>query len=162
MKRSFYVVIPFAILALGSGIFAATKPKPTLVGYLNSDAVLSAHPKFSTIKTLKQQADKDLKPTVDKLKTLETKIQSGKATAKEKKDYQALLKTYASLTKKWGDKTQKALEPIYKSVDSAVKSYANKNKYGIIIDQKIAAQSKLVIYGNPDADLTDAVAKLVK
>lgn len=149
------------------GFFAASpliaQNQPVLkVGFMDSQKVVQAHPRYKEIQAVIEQAQKELKPLEDQLKTLQPKIQAGTATAKEQQDFQTLRNAYQQASQKWAERRAKALEPITKEIDVQIDKFARAQGFGIILDRRVASSSGLVLYGDDSLDVTDEVAKMVK
>ncbi|MER3481388.1 MAG: hypothetical protein C4327_13210 [Meiothermus sp.] len=150
------------------GVMMATSPliaqnQPVLkVGFMDSQQVVQAHPRYKEVQAVMEQAQKELKPMEDQLKALQPKIQAGTATAKEQQDFQTLRNAYQQASQKWAERRAKALEPITKEIDVQIAKFARAQGFGIILDRRVASASGLVLYGDDSLDVTDPVAKLVK
>lgn len=162
MKRPLWIFLMLALIGLGTLPLAQKKDVPTRVGFIDAETVIAAHPGYGKVKAVREQADKELAPLVEKLKSLEEKLQSGKATAKDRQDYQVLLEAYNKAKAKWAPKIQKALDPIVKEVDQVVAEVAKAQGFAVIMNRRVAAQSNLVVYADPSTDLTQAVVEALK
>ncbi|MFX7325204.1 hypothetical protein ABTI82_19140, partial [Acinetobacter baumannii] len=86
--------LALALGALLTPMLAQNRNVATRLGFVDADALVQAHPDYKKVQDLQAQARKELSPLEEKIKPLEAKIRSGQATAKERQDYEALLKTY--------------------------------------------------------------------
>ncbi len=155
---------PLAALLLALGalltpMWAQNRNVATRVGFVDADALVQAHPDYKKVQDLQAQARKELAPLEEKLKPLDQKIRSGQATAKERQDYEALLKTYQDTLKKWQDRQNPVLKPILEEVDQALAKVAKAQGFAVVMSRQVAAQSGLVVYADEDTDLTQAVIR---
>ena len=159
MKRT--ALVSFALLFAMIGVLGLSQNKeiPSRVGYIDAQKVIEAHPKYDEIKSLRTQADAELKPIAEQLRALEPKIRDGSATAKERQDFDNLQKVYAQASKKWQDKINAALAPITKEIDATIARVAAQNGFAMILSANVAGQSGLVVYASPDIDVTDLVIR---
>lgn len=159
MKRGLFFIPVLLGLLLGGGLLAQDKTVVTRIGYIDTDAILQAHPQFAKVKEVQTQAQGELKPLQDQIKALEAKIQGGTATAKEQQDYQALAKGYQDTLKKWQDKQDGVINPITEAINGVVAKVAQEQGFAIVMDKRVAGTSGLIVYADPGLDLTDAVVK---
>ncbi|WP_038045934.1 OmpH family outer membrane protein [Thermus caliditerrae] len=162
MKRFSLAALFLALGALLTPMLAQNKNVPTRVGFVDADALVQAHPDYKKVQDLQAQARKEIAPLEDKLKPLAQKVQSGQATAKERQDYDALLKTYQDTVKKWQDRQNPLLKPILEDVDQAIAKVAKAQGFAVVMSRQVAAQSGLVVYADEDTDLTQAVVRELK
>jgi len=151
-----------ALLALASWPLAQNKEVPSRVGFIDAEAVIRAHPRYAEVAKLQEQADAELKPLVEKLRALEQKIASGQATAKDREDYQVLTEAAKKVSEKWTPKIQEKLEPLIKEVDQVVAQVAQELGFSVIMNRRVAASSNLVVYADPNTDITQAVIEALK
>ncbi|WP_018111152.1 OmpH family outer membrane protein [Thermus igniterrae] len=162
MKRFSLVALLLALSALLTPLLAQNKATATRVGFVDADALVQAHPDYKKVQDLQAQARKEISPLEEKLKPLAQKVQSGQATAKERQDYDALLKTYQDTVKKWQERQNPLLKPILEDVDNAIAKVAKAQGFAVVMSRQVAAQSGLVVYADEDTDLTQAVIRELK
>ncbi|MCX7849117.1 OmpH family outer membrane protein [Thermus sp.] len=162
MKRFSLAALLLALGALLTPMLAQNKTVATRVGFVDADALVQAHPDYKKVQDLQAQARKEIAPLEEKLKPLNQKIASGQATAKERQDYDALLKTYQDTVKKWQDRQNPVLKPILEEVDQAIAKVAKAQGFAVVMSRQVAAQSGLVVYADEDTDLTQAVIRELK
>jgi outer membrane protein len=97
--------LPLAALFLALGalltpMLAQNKNVAARVGFVDADALVQAHPDYKKVQDVQAQARKELSPLEERLKPLDQKMRSGQASAKERQDYEALVKTYQDTLKK--------------------------------------------------------------
>jgi Skp family chaperone for outer membrane proteins len=56
---------------------------------------------------------------------------------------------------------KKHLQPIIGRLDGVLKSYGKKHGYTLIIDSDVASRSGMIVFGNPDLDITEDLVKLL-
>ncbi|GGN05764.1 hypothetical protein GCM10007092_20740 [Thermus composti] len=153
------------LLGLGLGLtplMAQNKNVPSRVGFVDADALIQAHPDYKKVQDVQAQAKKELSPLEEKLKPLDQKVRSGQASAKERQDYEALMKTYQSTLEKWRERQNQALKPILEDVDRAIAKVAQAQGFSVVMSRQVAAQSGLVVYASNDTDLTQVVIQELK
>jgi outer membrane protein len=158
-----FVPVLLGFMIVTSPLIAQNQPM-LKVGFMDSQTVVQAHPRYKEIQAVIDQAQKELKPVEDQLKALQPKIQAGTATAKEQQDFQTLRNAYQQTYQKWAERQAKATEPITKQIDVEIAKFAKAQGFGIILDRRVAgpAGTGLVLYGDNSLDVTDEVAKVVK
>jgi len=162
MKRSWIVLAAIAVLALASWPLAQKKDVPSRVGFIDAETVIQAHPRYGEVAKLQEQADAELKPLIEKLRALEEKIAKGEATAKDREDYQVLTEAVKKVRDKWAPKIQEKLDPLIKEVDQVVAQVAQELGFAVIMNRRVAASSNLVVYADPNTDITQAVVEALK
>ena len=162
MKRFSPALLLLALGALLTPMLAQNKNVATRVGFVDADALVQAHPDYKKVQDLQAQARKELAPLEEKLKPLDQKVRSGQATAKERQDYEALMKTYQDTLKRWQERQNPVLKPILEEVDQAIAKVAKAQGFAVVMSRQVAAQSGLVVYADEDTDLTQAVIKELK
>ncbi len=162
MKRTWLFLLALGVLLLSGLPLAQKKAIPTRVGFLDAETVIQAHPRYGEVAELQKQADAELKPLLEKLRPLEEKIASGKATAKDREDYQVLSEAAKRVRDKWAPKIQEKLDPLIKEVDRVVAQVARDQGFAVVMNRRVAAASNLVVYADPDTDLTQAVVEALK
>ncbi len=152
-------------LVIGLAIGAVSMPRAADRAYktcfVNAQELLKAHPQGKAVQDLRDAANKEVKPIADQLTALQTKIAGGTATAADRQQFDTLKKTYDATGKKWQDKIAKAIDPITKDVDVAVKKTSQRLSCAVTLDKSISA-SGLVVYADEDLDITKEVTKDLK
>ena len=129
---------------------------------MDANALVQAHPDYKKVQDVQAQARKELSPLEERLKPLDQKVRSGQASAKERQDYEALVKTYQDTLKKWQNRQNTVLKPILEDVDRAIAKVAKAQGFTVVMSRQVAAQSGLVVYADEDTDLTQAVIRELK
>ncbi len=153
-------ILSLVLASLNVANAQTTQAASNKICFVNAQQLLAAHPMGKDVQALRDAANKEIKPIADQLTTLQTKISGGTATAADRQQFDALNKTYQATGKKWQDKINAAIEPITKDVDVAVQKGAVAEGCSIVLDKSIAA-SGLVVYADPNLDITAVVIKLL-
>ena len=162
MKRlAWFIPILLGVMIAATPLVAQNRPV-LRVGFLDSERVVQAHPRYKEVQAVLDQANKELKPLTDQLTPLQQKIQAGTATAKEQQDFQTLRNAYQQASQKWAERRAKALEPITKEIDVQIDKFARAQGFGIILDRRVASSSGLVLYGDDSLDVTDEIINAIK
>lgn len=157
MNRKLLLLLPLALLATVPR--AATSK--TRVGFVNVQAAVKAMPNSKTYLDLTTKLDADLQAKQKNLQTLVGKANSTRAAA----DIQAAQKAqqaYASAQTNAQQQLNKAFQPLASKVNAAIAKTARANGFSVVLDQRSAGQSGLVVYAAQDTDLTSAVLKNLK
>jgi outer membrane protein len=136
---------------------ATPTPPSSGICFVTSKRVLEAHPDGVKVLEARKRAEEELKPLQQQIVALQQKIAAGNATAAERQQYEALVKSYQTQTKAIQDAQNKLLEPITKAVDAIIARVAPSRGCTVVLDRAIAASSGLVVYADPNTDITDAV-----
>jgi outer membrane protein len=160
MKNVIPVVLSAALI--GALTVGGAQTKTSRVGYVYTQQMLKAHPKGAAAFDVATKRDKDLKDLTAKAEPIQKKIAAGTATASEKEQFQILSQTYQSTAQKYQGQYDKAIEPITKDIDAAVKTAATKGGFGLVLSAEVGQATGLIIYGDKDSDLTDEVVATLK
>lgn len=155
ISRIFYVLPLFLIMT-----FPDAKTTKNKLGYVDVNVLIQKMPNSAKYLDLSARVNKDLDKRVRKLQQLTQKAASGSA-----KDRTALIKaqqSYQRAQTNYRSRLKKAFAPLSGKLDTAMAKTAKANGYSVIMDQQVAARSKLVIYASPRVDLTKAVQKRLK
>ncbi|WP_027893004.1 OmpH family outer membrane protein [Calidithermus chliarophilus] len=156
------VLAAFCLVLLTAPLSAQTKPKAFRVGFINPDTAIQAHPNYPKLKSVQDQAEKELKPLRDQINQLGQKARSGPLSAKDQQGLQSLQKALQDATKKWNERVGTVAKPLLDDIDKEVKKVAEANGFQVVMDYKVAKASSLVVYAAPDSDVTPLVVKELK
>ncbi|GMA15089.1 cationic outer membrane protein OmpH [Deinococcus metallilatus] len=162
MKMNAKALAPLALVA-AFGLGAVTphaQTAPQKIGFVDVQKLLSAHPNDKDIKAIQDKANTELGALDQQIKAIDAKGAS--ATAAEKQNRDALVKTIQAKAKAYDDQMKPKVDAVEKAVDAAVSSAAKANGYGIVMDRNVAASSGLVVYADNSTELTDAALKALK
>ncbi|GHF49192.1 outer membrane protein [Deinococcus metalli] len=151
------ILLPLALLAT---VPRAQQPKPR-VAFVNVDTLVKAMPNNAAYVKVMTQADTDLKAKRAAIQTLAAKASASGSAA----DRQAVTKAqqaYTTLQADYTKKLQTAFAPLSTKLNAAVAQAAKANGFAIVMDEKVAAQTQLVLYADKGTSLTAAVQKLLK
>ncbi|MBB6016518.1 OmpH family outer membrane protein [Deinococcus radiopugnans] len=156
--NKFLILLPLALLAT---VPHAQGAKNRL-GLVDVQAAVKALPASKAYLDLSARVDADLKARRGKIDELAGKAASSGSAA----DRKALLdaqQAYNSTQTAYRGRIATAFEPVAAKLNAAVAKVAKANGYSVVMDQRVAAQNRLVIYANASAtDLTAAVIKALK
>ncbi|WP_295815433.1 OmpH family outer membrane protein [uncultured Deinococcus sp.] len=151
------MLLPLALLAT---VPHAQQPK-SRVAFVNVDTLVRAMPNSAAYTKAMTQAETDLKARRASLQTLLAKASSSGSAA----DRQAATKAqqaYATVQADHTKKIQAAFAPLSTRLNAAVAQAAKANGFTVVMDEKVAAQTSLVLYADKSTSLTAAVQKLLK
>lgn len=152
--------LPLLLLPLVAVAPQAQAPKGK-VGYLNVQAAVKAMPGSASYLSVVSKADSDLAARQKTIQAL-SKTASATKAAKDMTALQNAQKAYAQAQNTHMQAINKAMQPLAAKLNPVVAKTAKANGYTVILDQRVAAQSNLVVYANTGADLTAAVVKALK
>lgn len=162
MKMNAKALAPLALVAaFGLGTVAPhAQTAPQKVGFVDVQKLLSAHPNDKDIKAIQDKANAELSGLQKQIQAIDAK--GAAATAADKQNRDALVKTLQAKAKSYDDQMQPKVQAVEKAVDAAVSSAAKANGFSIVMDRNVAASSGLVIYADDNTDLTAAALKALK
>ena len=159
MNPKFLALTPLLLLAAAQP-HAATPAKK--VGFVNVQAAVKAMPGSANYLKLVSKADADLKARQKTIQTLAAKANATRKSA----DITALNNAQKALVTSQQAQAKsmaQSFAPLASKLNAAVAKVAKANGYSVVLDQRVAAQSGLVVYANTAAtDVTAAVIKAVK
>ncbi|MFC4639396.1 OmpH family outer membrane protein [Deinococcus hohokamensis] len=157
------IVLPLALLAFGlSTAQPHAQQAKSRVAFVNVQAAVKAMPGSAAYLQVVTKTDADLKKKQTNLQGLATKANASKKAA----DRQALLTAQQAYTKaqaEYARQVDSAFKPLAGKLNTAIARVAKANGYSVVFDQRVAAQTGLVVYANDSAtNLTNAVIKALK
>ncbi|GGQ98498.1 OmpH family outer membrane protein [Deinococcus ruber] len=157
--KKFILLAPLALFALQPHA-QTSKYK---VGIVNVQTVVKSMPGSASFLAISKKADTTLQAEAKSVATLQTKASSRTASNADRAAYSAAVKKYQTDSQSFDKQLKAAFAPLSSKVNAAVASAAKANGYSVILDQRVAASTKLVIYANlKSTDLTAAVTAKVK
>lgn len=157
MRRAF-LILPLALLAT----VPHAQQRGTRVGFVDVQRAVATLPGSSTYLSLSKKIDADLAKKQARIQQLASRAASsrgaadGQALQRAQRDFLATQKGHQS-------RLATAFNPLATRINGAVARVARSNGYSVVLDRRVAAQSRLVVYANIQAtDLTDAVVKALK
>lgn len=162
MKINAKTFAPIALVAaFGLGTLAPhAQTTPQKVGFVNVDALFSAHPSDKEVKAIQTKFQGELADLDTKIKAIDAK--GAAATAAEKDARKTLVDTYNAKLKDFDTQIKAKAGPVEQSIDTAISSYAKANGFSVIMDRGVAQQTGLVVYADDSTDVTNAVKANVK
>lgn len=167
MKRQGLTLLGAAALSAAAFTAGTTVPQAQntahKIGFVNVQTAIEAAPQYAAIRTAQQQAEAQLKPTVDQITALQPKMANNTATAAERQQYNTLVQTYQTRSQQLNTQLDAQLQPVLTRVNAAVANVARAQGFTVVMDRAVAAQSGLVIFANEQAtDFTAAVVTAVR
>ncbi|WP_309570857.1 OmpH family outer membrane protein [Deinococcus sp.] len=151
------MLLPLALLAT---VPHAQQTKAR-VAFVNVDTLIKAMPNSAAYLKVMTQADTDLKAKRTSLQTLATKA-SSTGVAADRQAVTMAQKAYNTLQADYTKKIQAAFTPLSTKLNAAVAQAAKANGFSVVMDEKVAAQTHLVLYADKGTSLTAAAQKLLK
>ncbi len=149
-------------LVLASTLIA--QESQTKIGFVDSQAVISAHPDGVKTDALKEQARQEIEAIQVEIKTLVDSTNGAQPTADQQSRFQLLQQTLADTRKRYEEEIVETVKPALAAVDEAIRTVAQENGYTIILDRGVAGpqQLNLVVYAEDGLDITDLVIERVR
>ncbi|WP_339096739.1 OmpH family outer membrane protein [Deinococcus sp. VB343] len=154
------------ILLIAPLFLLATTPhaqqKRTRLGFVNVQKVVAAVPGGAGYLDLRKRVDTDLTKRQQNIQQLVAKANRTRAKA----DVAAVNKaqqSFVSAQKSHQARLAQAFKPVGTKVNGAIAAVAKSSGFSVVLDQEVAARSKLVVYANAaTTDLTPAILKALK
>lgn len=165
MKRlTLILLLVAAIVGVASMNLTAQTPD-TRVVFVNSQAVIAAHPAGEEATQLEQQAREELDGIRSSIEELANRARAGEQlTAEEQERYQTLLATLQTVQQRYQAEISAAAEPAVAAVDEAIRAVAQENGYSIVLDSVEAGPrgTNLVVYAEDGLDITPQVVERIQ
>ena len=165
MKINAKALAPVALVAaFGLGTLAPhAQTTPQKVGFVDSQAVLTAQPVGKELTELRKKADAELGALEKQIRDIDAK--GAQATAAEKQNRATLVSTFQAKAKTYDTQIQGMAARVTaaeNAANTAISTVAKQNGYSIVMDRRVAATSGLVVFAENGTDLTDAAVKALK
>jgi outer membrane protein len=135
----------------------------TKLGIVNVQTVVAAIPGSASYVALTKKADADIQAQAKAVQTLLAKASATGATAASRTAYTTAAKKYQTSAQGYQKQLQAAFAPLAGRVNKAVSSVAKTGGFSVVLDQRVAHDTRLIIYANPQTtDLTAAVTAKLK
>lgn len=154
-----YWILSLAVLA-GGFLLGQNQPLPQKIAMINSEKVIQAHPGFAQVQAVQNQAKTELDPLNARIQPLQQKAQAGTASTAEQQDLQILRTALTDATRRWQARQDAALNPVLQDVDTKLNQLAKSQGIALVLDERIASESALVVYRDESVDLTQALINL--
>lgn len=160
--KGLHVPIAFCLLAvLGFG-FAQEPSSSFKIGYVNSEYLLSLHAVYPEVIALQEQAKEDISTLNQRVQELVEKSQSATGlTADEQDVLNVSIITLESLSQRYENEIRELAQPALEAVTGAVAETARALGLAMVFDYRLASESGLIVYADPETDITPRVAELL-
>ncbi|GAA0522136.1 OmpH family outer membrane protein [Deinococcus depolymerans] len=129
------------------------------VGILNVQTVVKAMPSAKAYLDLNARAASDLAAKQKSVQALAAKT----ATAADRAALTKAQQAYAAARADYAKRIDEAFRPVGTKMNAAVAKVARANGYTVVLDERVAAQTSLIVYANEGAtNLNNAVIKELK
>jgi Skp family chaperone for outer membrane proteins len=154
------VALALSSVALYVGFPLSAVKGDNKVGVVDLTKVLAAHPKGASLEKINVKYQSQLKALSATIQSLEKK--GALLTSKEKQTLNVAKTDAAALSSKYQKEAAPFLKGMQEELTSLVKTTAEKQGFGIVMDREIA--KRVIVYANEKAiDLTDeAIANIKK
>lgn len=153
------ILAPVALLALSPH----AQQSKTKVGIVNVQTVVAALPGGASYAALSKKADADVQTQAKAVQVLLVKANASGATAASRSAYTTAAKKYQASAQSYQKQLQTAFAPLAGRVNTAVASVAKAGGFSVVLDQRVASTSRLIIYANSQTtDLTPGVVAKLK
>ena len=156
--RKAFLILPLALLAS----VPHAQQRGSRVGFVDVQQAVATLPGSSTYLSLSKKIDADLTKKQKRIQQLASRAAASRSAA-DQRALQAAQRDLLATQKGHQSRLSTAFKPLASRINSAVASVAKSNGYSVVLDRRVAAQSRLVVYANTQAtDLTAAVVKALK
>lgn len=147
-----------AVLVALSATQLSAQSRQTKLVFVDSQAVLRAHPAGKTVEGLRAQAEEEIKGLTDSISSLEAKLGTGQTlTPEESERYATLRSTLQAVQTRYLNDINAAAAPAVAATNDAITALAKANGYTVVMDRVEAANQRLVVYADDDLDITQLV-----
>jgi outer membrane protein len=130
----------------------------TRVVYLNSEAVIEAHPISAELRQLQEQAAAELTPLRDEIEALQRRALAGETlTVDERNQYELLVQSYEAASQSLARELEETSQPALEAINEVVAQLSRERGYAIVLDGGVAQRVGLIVYAGPDLDITQEV-----
>ncbi len=135
----------------------------TKLGIVNVQSVVAALPGSAGYVALTKKADTDIQDQAKSVQALLASASASGATTASKTAYTTAAKKYQASAQSYQKQLQASFAPLAGRVNAAVSSVAKAGGFSVVLDQRVARDTRLIIYANPQTtDLTAAVTAKLK
>lgn len=141
----------------------SAQARPTKIVFVDSQAVLRAHPAGAAVEEIRTRAEAEIKELTDSISALEAKLSTGQTlTADESERYSTLRSTLSAVQTRYLNEINAAAAPAVEATNAAIAALAKDNGYTVVMDRVEAANQRLVVYADDDLDITQLAIDKVK
>ena len=162
MKRLTLALLAAATLMVVASTTIGAQDQPTRVVFVDSQALIAAHPGGQSANALRAQASEEIGEIRSQLDGLQARARAGETlSADEQERFNILLTTLETVQNRYQADIAAAAGPAIEAVNTAIRELAQENGYTIVMDIAAAAENGLVVYAADGIDITDlALARL--
>jgi outer membrane protein len=158
MRRLTLLGILAAVVIVVTSSSLSAQSRPTKLVFVDSQAVLRAHPAGQAVEALRAQAQTEVKGLTDSIAALEAKLGAGQTlTADESERYATLRTTLQAVQTRYLNDIEAAAAPAVEATNTAITALAKENGYTVVLDRVEAANQRIVVYADDDLDITQLV-----
>jgi outer membrane protein len=162
MKRLAIALAAVVAIALGFGANLTAQDAPVRIAFVDSQALISAHPAGRAANDLRTLAQQEVGDLARRLDSLQTKARAEGLSNEEAELFSVLLATYESVQQRYAADITAAAQPAIDAVNAAIKSVADEQRIALVLDIAATAESGLVVYAADGLDITDQVSARVR
>lgn len=162
MKRLTLAFVAALAVAIPLGANLGAQEAPTRLAFVDSQALIAAHPAGQAANELRQLAAEEIGGLRDRLDGLQAKSRSTGLTNDETELFNVLLATFESVQSRYAADIATAAQPAIEAVNAAIREVALANDIAVVMDIDAAAESGLVVYAAEGIDLTEQVAAQIR
>lgn len=153
-----FLILPLALL---STVPHAQQTR-SRVGFVDVQQAVAALPGSSAYLTLSKKVDADLSARQANLQKLSAQATRTRSNA-DRAALQRAQQGFVSAQQGYQGRLATAFQPLASKLNKTVAGVARGSGFTVVLDRRVAAQSKLVIYANTQVtDLTPAVIRALK
>jgi outer membrane protein len=155
-------ILVLVFSALAAMVFLAStmtaQPATTRVVFVDSQALIAAHPSGRAAAELTAQAQTELGELRAQLESLDARRRAGQALSPEESErFSVLLATFETVQVRYQSDIAAAAGPAVEAVNAAIRAVAEENDYAIVFDVGAASERGLIVYAAEGLDITDQV-----
>jgi len=155
MVRAFVGVVLVALV----GLVSAQGGEGFRAAYVNSQYLLTLHPVYEQVLALEERARADVGDLNQRAQALLAKRQAGAAlTADEQDVLSVTLVTLESVSARYDADIRALLQPAIDEITRAVADTAQALGVTMVFDYRAASESGVIVYADPETDITQQVA----
>jgi outer membrane protein len=148
--------VVLAMVPLASTLTA--QDQPTKMVFVDSQALLAAHPAGQAASSLREQAQVEVDEIRAQLDVIQDRARGGaQLTNEETERFNILLATLETVQVRYQADSAAAAAPAIEAVNAAIEAVSLENGYTIVMDIGASADMGLVVYAAEGLDITDAV-----
>lgn len=149
-----------AVTLLGLGV--AQQSGGFTTAYVDSDYLISLHSVYPEFVSLQEQARGELGRLNQQAQELiERNLSAAGLNSEEQEALNVALLTLESVGQRYDNEIRQLLEPALEEITSAIAEVARSLGISMVFDLYVAAESGLVVYADPESDITPLVAELM-